>query len=871
MRLYRRDGSFVKVLEFSSATLEKRLMGVFQLRATLTSAGDVAVGDLIKIIYNGKEYTFKVITVNANQIEADHLFTELGMRVFLDKFIGATPSLSDKMELADVALSEILHYLRNQTIELGFEIENRATTTDRHDISFASDSLLSALQKICETWGVEFDVEDNKIVVMDEIITQRRFLAVEGVNAQKIDKQVDFSEVVTRVYPLGSNRNLPPNYLYDRLRPTNFNLETGIHSGSFHIEDAAAIAKWGVREKVVEFPDVAVRSFRGTVRATGRANFQNLTSVPYIEDPALKELDPTKVRECTLYVTKDLVAAELAVLGLDKAAGRLFFSPYLRDGSVLSWLPEPGSEYILVGYITQAEIDRAVQELRQCAQKYLDEHKEPRVTYRLMNAVFDSQIDVGDVIELQDDQRRVVAFSYDLVRGYYPSIELSDKPLKITSPVLREQISLKRTLTKIARESQEPPSLTASAVEQILKQTVSDALETEGVSELTLDWGVDHIGTYVIASWNKVEKASSYIVRFSYDGYDWNYLPEVTTTSVQFYVLAGSNVYVAVAVRNEKGIISSWKVAQIAVSGTIELPAPSNVKATGIFASVQVSFDFPMDKLKFVDAFEVQIATKNDFSDAQTFRTSSCVASFDVPGFLVGDERTVYVRVRTISRTQTPSAWSSVATATIFKVKGQYIAQATIDSAHIKHGAIETAHIKDASITNAKIASIDASKITSGFISADRIAAGSITADKLAAEILLGTKKIIAGSQEEHWYITGSGIFRHIESAGKIFEKEISSILRIEVITIPPTGSYKYVLPEPLDANKVDVVVIPFLFPIGREGLNIGEYLYELATSWEDQGRAVRIYSRFRKISHEATILQVGRGNSGQATTPANT
>ena len=53
-----------------------------------------------------------------------------------------------------------------------------------------------------------------------------------GIESKNIVKMIDTSNIVTRIYPLGSSQNLPDNYYYKNLRISQFNMGTGEHSGN---------------------------------------------------------------------------------------------------------------------------------------------------------------------------------------------------------------------------------------------------------------------------------------------------------------------------------------------------------------------------------------------------------------------------------------------------------------------------------------------------------------------------------------------------------------------------------------------------------------------------------------------------------------
>jgi len=825
-----RNGEFIRNIEPIRAQLTWRLMGPFVLEIEVPPELDFSLKDLLKIEYAGQTYTFRVHSIEHGKVKAEHISYVLQERVMVDKYINYPASYDDLIEFVDISFSDLITQVLHPLLQdAGFEAVNNTTKgSTRKDIRFTQDTLYSALQKVCETYGVEFEVNDTQVIFKDQVGIQHDIEIVAGVHASSVTRRVDMSDVVTRIYPVGSSQNLPLGYYYTALRPTTFDVNTLTHTGNMYIDNPTAQQKYGIIEKIVEFAEIKPESFRGTIQATGTGYLEEYKhEFPYIEDARIRNVDAEKVKKCTLFIQKELSAAEVPIMAVDTDRGRIYYSPYLEDGTQLSWAPVAGSEYIILGYITQEEMNRARDQLIDAAQRYLAEHAEPRIDYSITDVYLPNHdIKPGDALLVRDDLYefysfvRCVEIEKDLLTNIY-QLSLSTIYEPIPYVLGREVADLKEEI-KLLKSDQRSVTRTAmfTPVQQIVQQPAPGVQRPDPPSNLQLSWGQDQLGVYIVAQWQGVEGVSTYRVRYSYDGYVFTYLPDVSTTTVQFYVSPATVVHVEVAAVGEAGTISSYLSGSIQVGGSIITAAPTIKSVVGIFTSVQVSYEFPLDKLSLVDAFEVQVDTSSAFSNPKSFHVQGLVATVDVPELLVGNETTVYVRVRTLSQTGHTSAWSATRSTKIFKVKGEYIAEATIDSLHVKTGAIKTAHIGDLQVTNAKIASIDASKITTGYLSADRIAAGSITVDKLAAQLWLKGKEIIAGSEERAFIMNEKGLFRRIKRGGNTFESEVNAVIYQELLTIPSSGYVDFSLPSPLTLDDVDVVVVPLRVPVYRSGLD---------------------------------------------------
>ncbi|MEM2120690.1 MAG: phage tail protein [Archaeoglobaceae archaeon] len=870
-------------LEYTDAQLTRELMGAFTLRISDPNPMP-SVNEIIKARFRNTDFSFIVTEVSEHEVVAEHVSIKLRSYVLVDKYLNIPATYDDRMEFASITLNDLLYALQGNYSDAGFTLVNQSTVTDARDISFAGDNLLSALYKIANVYNVNYFLTDTQIIFRNKVsLTAPVDITLTvGYNTKEIRVTHDTKNLVTRVYPVGSSENLPEGYYYDKLRPTTFNVETKTHSGTLYVQDQQAIEQWGLIEKIVEFPDIKVRSRSGTVQLTGTEYLDEYKrSFPFVQASSLQGINADKAKSCVLFISQGLKAAELQVVHVDPTSGKVYYSPYLKDGTQLTWSPQAGDYFILVGYVGQEEMNAARDMLLAAAYAYLQQYSRPKLKASVDTAYTGSDnIDIGMMIRVQDTSNMMrsfdvitlpcVALTYSFLSKAY-QLELAEEHEGI-SYLWKETLALKNKVDSI-RSQVRRVETTVFPNPQTPTPEQGGVEAPESPASLVLQAGVDNLGTYVIASWSVVEGAQHYVVRYSYDNLYFYYLEPVTTTSVQFYVIPGSTVYVQVAAVSAQGIFSSWVAGSIQVGGDLVLPPPSNVRATGIFNEVQVAWNFQHDKLSFVSGFEVQVSDSQDFANAKTAITQATIVNVDASDFLVGNETTVYARVRTISLTGTLSNWSNVVSTTIYKVKGQHIAEATIDSAHIKNAAIKSAHIANAQITNAHIASLDASKITSGYISADRIQAGSITADKLAATLYLMGKTIIAGSSERNFTINEYGIFRRITRGGRVFDREVCSLLQMDLIRIGPNGIATYTIPSPLEQSDVDIFLQPLTIPVSRSGLST-EYTwsYRVGYRWKDI-RTIEIMSYISQDTQQTLFFQciVPTGTYYRKQTPALT
>lgn len=234
-----------------------------------------------------------------------------------------------------------------------------------------------------------------------------------------------------------------------------------------------------------------------------------------------------------------------------------------------------------------------------------------------------------------------------------------------------------------------------------------------------------------------------------------------------------------------------------------EPPVPSNVKVTGLFKTIMLSWDF--DTASWIAAYEVYASQVQGFVPDPSnliFRGSTGGYSFDAE-----TNQKWYFRLRTVNRHGRPSAFTKEFSANTVRIQDidiaigavnaekladlavtaeklangaveeQHIANlavgnaaiqnAAINNAKIANAAINTAHIVDAAITGAKIgnAAIDTAHIANAAITNAKIA--NIDAAKINSGILnTSVATVQAQNGGNAVRIDGDG-FKSIDSSGK--------------------------------------------------------------------------------------------------------
>jgi len=184
-------------------------------------------GDIVETDFQGNKYKFEFVSESGNRKNFQHISYKLSQILFLDKDF--TGSYDTNIEFADITFEKLINnsFIKKYYAEKGFQIdlkEDESFPTEKKDIQFSEDNLLTVLQKIAEIFGVEYEIEETKIIFKNQIGEIKDITINAGVNTKSLNKRVDTSNICTRLYPSGSSENLStfPEYFYKRLKPTIF-------------------------------------------------------------------------------------------------------------------------------------------------------------------------------------------------------------------------------------------------------------------------------------------------------------------------------------------------------------------------------------------------------------------------------------------------------------------------------------------------------------------------------------------------------------------------------------------------------------------------------------------------------------------------
>lgn len=333
--------------------------------------------------------------------------------------------------------------------------------TEYKTLTYTEKNCLEVLQDLCEQYSTEFEITQANGVRTLNIKTAGvnfpytfRYGRTGGLY-ELTRQNINSKNVVTRLYVYGGSSNLGDKYRYTRLC-----LPSKAKNASY-IEDAAAIAAYGLKENTKIFDDIRPERY-GEVTAAGSAYYAFKDATMNFD---LNEKDSAGNTKWLIdgatakvkFTTGNLAGYEFYIHKYDHATKEIQVVPF-TDENGMKFPSETsaafqfgvGDKYFFTdinlpdAYKTDAE-----NELLAEGNKAIAEYSQPQVQYGLsIDENFIRQFAgeltvvnlfaVGDYIPVEDEDIgvnksvRITAFTRDLLREYKYNITLGDSVTKTT-------------------------------------------------------------------------------------------------------------------------------------------------------------------------------------------------------------------------------------------------------------------------------------------------------------------------------------------------------------------------------------------------------------------------------------------------------
>ena len=335
------------------------------------------------------------------------------------------------------------------------------TNTEYKTLTYTEKNCLEVLQDLCEQYSTEFEITQANGVRTLNIKTAGvnfpytfRYGRTGGLY-ELTRQNINSKNVVTRLYVYGGSSNLGDKYRYTRL------CLPGKAKNASYIEDAAAIAAYGLKENTKIFDDIKPERY-GEVTAAGSAYYAFKDATMNFDLNEKDSAGNTKwliygVNAKVKFTTGNLAGYEFDIHKYDHATKEIQVVPFTDENGMkfpsetsAAFQFSVGDKYFFTDinlpdtYKTDAE-----NKLLAEGNKAITEYSQPQVQYGLsIDENFIRQFAgeltvvnlfaVGDYIPVEDEDIgvnksvRITAFTRDLLREYKYNITLGDSVTKTT-------------------------------------------------------------------------------------------------------------------------------------------------------------------------------------------------------------------------------------------------------------------------------------------------------------------------------------------------------------------------------------------------------------------------------------------------------
>jgi hypothetical protein len=380
----------------------KQLLGYDVIQITISSdnAIELPIGTIF--VFGGEEYTLNLVSKVHKKSSFDYVYDLLFEATFYDLIrapfldVDATGNyFGSEFDL----MGDLSHYAgvvvnaANLQFGNGKWILGDVADSETKPLSFSNVSTLEALQYICNEFEVEFYVDqlpsNVRRINIKKIgsLVNIPFEYGKGYGAKSLMRSaVSDSRIVNKVYPYGSNENLPAGY-----RGNSPNLRIG-NPGNDFLTNEESIESFGIHGTTKTFDHIKPERI---------GSITELTTDPYefIDDTMDFNLTE-KIGENTTYLIADrsakitfqtggLAGKQFELSAYDHATKKFKLIPFTDNAGLVTPGPEPfvlhfGDKYVISDiYMPETYVTAAEAKLRTEAQIYLDANKYPMVTYSL--------------------------------------------------------------------------------------------------------------------------------------------------------------------------------------------------------------------------------------------------------------------------------------------------------------------------------------------------------------------------------------------------------------------------------------------------------------------------------------------------------
>ena len=378
-----------------------------------------------------------------------------------------------------------------------------------------SDNCLAVLQRLCQEFDTEFEIEQSggvNTVNLKKVgqIFPHTFRYGKGNGLYSLERQnVSSANIITRLKVYGSTRNITARYRAQRL------CLPGKKKGESFLEKGNAVNRFGVWEATKYFEDIYPKQ-KGRVTAVDAASelvFTDSAMAFDLSEKVTSKGADGKEETKTTYLlpgtsakvhfnTGNLSGYEFEVAKYDHTTKTFTLKAFKDDRgetfpskTSAAFRIGVGDEYSLLDIAPpQAVVDAAEKELEEAGSKYYDQNSQPKVQYgltvaeeflRSLSGVGSTSdvFAVGDYIPVEDEALevkksvRIQSFTRNLLRPYDYQLTLSDT---VTTSIINRIISDQIETDKIIRINNIKDPATARANWRRSREVMAAVFDPEG-------------------------------------------------------------------------------------------------------------------------------------------------------------------------------------------------------------------------------------------------------------------------------------------------------------------------------------------------------------------------------------------------------
>lgn len=323
-------------------------------------------------------------------------------------------------------------------------------------VTFSKDHCLSALQKICQEFDLEFRIDNANnfnVINVGTFGNDLDYVFEYGKGKglyELVCTNVNENGIINKMYVSGGSENLPTGY-------RNFSENLKMPAVDF-LEDTLSIENMGLKEGFLDLPDI-FPTRTGVISAIDILSKSIFYDASMDFDLTEKELDGIT----TKYLKPDTTAKihfntgnlagysfDIKKNGYDHAEKKFEIIPYTNDQGLT--LPSPdnsafdlsvGDKYVIIDiFYPEVYITNAENKLLAKAEEQFPLNLQPKVNYKLkvdenflrsqVDFIEDIPFDLGDSLTVIDDalgvnkKIKIVSFSRDVLSSFSYEIDIAD-------------------------------------------------------------------------------------------------------------------------------------------------------------------------------------------------------------------------------------------------------------------------------------------------------------------------------------------------------------------------------------------------------------------------------------------------------------